>query len=97
MIHIVPYMTEDFEKLASGERTFISINKKNANGGVKRGDYIAVYEYFVEEDECGRSCMFIITDVCESMGEYLCSVSPCRIDEHRRISAPIYGSKEERT
>ena len=98
MIHTVPYMTEDFDKLASGELTFIELlypelNAKCAKDIAKNGDYVAVNEIFMEHEKRGRSCMFVVTDVREVKGACLCSVSPCRIEMHKRLSAPIYGGE----
>ncbi len=93
MIHTIPYLTDNFNKLVRAERTAIDMDK---NCHVKVNDYIAVNELLIHEgkDEYGRCCIVRVTDVIAHEQKDICSVNPCRIEEHSRIPMSVYGGEE---
>lgn len=93
MIHAIPYLTDNFNKLVRAERTAIDMDKSFR---VKANDYIAVNEWLIQDgkDEYGRCCIARVTDVIELEQKDICSVNPCRIEEHNRIPMSVYGNEE---
>lgn len=80
-----------FDNLVSGSCTFITDGDSSRNAKV--GDFIAVNEWDKIAGYTGRCCLVKISVIEKCEDCYIYAVQPCRVEEHKRLPAAVYGEK----